>query len=77
MTMFNNAAFKRGMDWAERRKQFKAQRAFTPKHLKLKEQLIEGGLTARRTATGPDDEHIGGLMTDWLLIREELDKEDA
>lgn len=75
MTIFNNPAFKRGMDWSERRKELKAQRAFTPKHLKLKENLLENALAARRTAKGPDDAHVKRLMTDWLLIREELEGE--
>ncbi len=70
--MFNNAAFKRGRAWAARRQELTIQRAFTRKQLKLKEMLLEGGLVARRTGTGPDDEHIAGLMTDWLLIHEEL-----
>ncbi len=70
--MFNDPAFKRGMVWAARRQELTIQRAFTRKHLKLKEGLLEGGLVARRTGTGPDDDHIAGLMTDWLLIHEEM-----
>lgn len=73
MSIFNNAAFKRGMDWSERRKELKAQRAFTPKHLALKEGLLENALTARRTAKGPEDAHVKRLVTDWLLIHEELE----
>lgn len=74
MSIFKDAAFKRGMAWAARRKELAAQRAFTPKHLALKENLIENALTARRTAKGPDDAHVARLLTDWLLIHEEMHK---
>lgn len=74
MTFFDSAAFKRGKAWAARRQELRIQRAFTRKHLTLTEQLLEGGLVARRTGTGPDEEHLAALMTDWLLIYEELGK---
>lgn len=75
--MFDSAAFKRGKAWAARRQELRIQGAFTRTQFELKEMLLEGGLAARRTADGPDDEHIAGLMRDWLLIHEELGGHDG
>lgn len=72
MTLFKDPAFTRGQQWASRRQELKVQRAFTPQHLRLKEIMLENALTARHTATGPDDAHVKGLMIDWLLIHEEI-----
>ncbi len=78
MVFKRNGGFQRGVDYATRRKQLKAQRAFTAqqlrlKELRLKELLLENALTARRTGTGPDDDHIARLMLDWQIIREALE----
>ena len=70
----STSAFKRGFDRDQRRRQLKVQGAFTAQHLRLKEQLLEGALTARRTAKGPTDDHVESLMLDWSLIREALER---
>lgn len=67
-----NAAFQRGADYATRRQELRAQRAFNQYQLRLKEVLLENALTARRTGTGPDDAHIARLMLDWQIIRDEV-----
>jgi hypothetical protein len=72
VSSFNDPAFKRGQAWAARRQELKVQRKFTPIHLRLTENLLENALTARRTAKGPEDDYIKRLMTDWLLIHEEI-----
>ncbi len=72
MIFFDSAAFKRGKAWAARRQGLAIQRAFTRKHLTLTGQLLEGALMAQRKGAARDEEHIAALMTDWLLIHEEL-----
>ncbi len=67
-----NGGFQRGVDYAKRRQELTAQRALTPQQLRLKEMLLENALTARRTGTGPDDDHIARLMLDWQIISEEV-----
>ena len=71
MMFQGNSGFQRGADYAKRRQELTAQRAFTSQQLRLKEMLLENALTARRTGTGPDDDHIARLMLDWQIIREE------
>lgn len=73
MIFKRNAAFQRGAGYAARRQELRAQRAFTPQQLRLKEMLLENALTARRTGTGPDDDHVARLMLDWQIIREALE----
>ncbi len=68
-----NGGFQRGVDYAKRRQELTAQRAFNHYQLRLKEVLLENALTARRTGTGPDDAHIARLMLDWQIINEALE----
>jgi len=72
MMFQGNSGFQRGADYATRRQELTIQRAFTPQFLRLKELLLENALTARRTGTGPDDDHIARLMLDWQIIRDDV-----
>lgn len=72
MSIFNDPAFKRGKAWAARRQELNARGMVTRKHLTFTEQLLEGALMAQRKGAARDEEHLAALMTDWLLIHEEL-----
>lgn len=73
MSLFDRAAFNRGKQWADRRRELKAQRKMDRAHLARTEGYIAGCLARRNRGEDVDDALIARHMTDWLLIHEEVD----
>jgi hypothetical protein len=70
-------AFRRGIEWANIRRELRIQGAFTEKHLRAKEVMLWGMLNVRKEqiGVGASEERIARMMTEWLIIRDELRRE--